>query len=209
MNLYKAACVTIAALFVSTAGLSQVALTESEAQKAEPGHFIQTLGNRAIKILASPNRSIREREDRFREILRDDFAMDIIGRFVAGRYWRKMTPNQKRIYQKLFSKWVLKTYSIRLGGYSGEKLRVIKTTGIGKRDVIVHTRIENAAGDGFNTNWRVRRVNGRHMIIDVYIEGVSMVVTQRSEFGAVLRRRGMDGLIDLLRDRLSELSAAS
>jgi phospholipid transport system substrate-binding protein len=209
MSFYKAAWITLTALFVSTAGLSQVALTESKAQDAGPGQFIQTLGNRAIKILSSPNRSIREREEKFREILRDDFAMDKIGRFVAGRYWREMTPKQKRTYQKLFSEWVLKTYSIRLGGYSDEKLRVIKTTSTGKRDVIVQTRIEKASGDGFITNWRVRRVSGRYVIIDVYIEGVSMAVTQRSEFDAVFRRRGVDGLINLLRDRLSELSAAS
>jgi len=209
MNFYKAAWITLTALFVSTAGLSQVALTESKAQNAGPGHFIQTLGNRAIKILSSPNRSIREREEKFREILRNDFAMDTIGRFVAGRYWREMTPKQKMTYQKLFSEWVLKTYSIRLGGYSDEKLRVIKTTSTGKQDVIVQTRIEKASGDGFNTNWRVRRVNGRYVIIDVYIEAVSMAVTQRSEFDAVFRRRGVDGLINLLRDRLSKLSAAS
>jgi phospholipid transport system substrate-binding protein len=194
MNFYKAAWITLTALFVSTAGLSQVALTETKAQNAGPGHFIQTLGNRAIT---------------FREILLDDFAMDKIGRFVAGRYWREMIPNQKRTYQKLFSEWVLKTYSIRLGGFSDEKLRVIRTTNTGKRDVIVQTRIEKASGDGFNTNWRVRSVNGRHVIIDVYIEGISMAVTQRSEFDSVFRRRGVDGLINLLRDRLSKLSAPS
>jgi len=49
-------------------------------------------------------------EPKFRQILRDDFAMDKkIGRFVAGRYWREMAPKQKRTYQKLFSEWVLKT----------------------------------------------------------------------------------------------------
>lgn len=209
MNFYKLACVTVTALFVSTAGLSQTALTESKARNEGPGDFIQTLGNRAIKILSSPSRSIREREEKFRGILRDDFAMDKIGRFVAGRHWREMTPDQKRTYRKLFSEWVLKTYSIRLGGYSDEKVRVIKTTNTGKRDVIVHTRIEKASGDGFNTNWRVRRINGQHVIIDVYVEGVSMAITQRSEFDAVFRRRGVDGLIELLRDRLSKLSAAS
>jgi phospholipid transport system substrate-binding protein len=190
-------------------GLSQISAAQSDAERTDPGNFIQTLANQAIEILSSPDRSLREREDKFREFLRDDFAMDIIGRFVAGRYWRKMTPSQQETYQKLFSEWVLKTYSIRLGGYTDEKFRVIKTTDAGTRDVMVHTRIEKPLGEGFNTNWRVRKADGRYKIIDVYVEGVSMAITQRSEFNSVFQRRGVDGLIDLIRDRLSELSAAS
>ena len=185
-----------------------VALPELKAQEADPGHFIQTLGNRAIEILSSPNHSIEEQEDRFREILRDNFAIEKIGRFVAGKYWREMSADQKLNYQQLFSEWVLKTYSIRLGGYAGETLRVINTTDTSKSDFIVHTRIEKGEGGGIKTNWRVREINGRYKIIDVYVEGISMAVTQRSEFGAVLQRRGAHGLIDSLRNRLSDLSAA-
>lgn len=208
MKIFKTACFRLAVLCILTAGANAVALSESKAQEANPGQFIQTLGNRAIEILSSPNNSIEVQEGRLREILREDFAIEIIGRFVAGKYWREMTVDQKLNYQKLFSEWVLKTYSIRLGGYSGETLRVINTTDAGKSDNIVHTRIEKAEGGGIKTNWRVRELNGQYKIIDVYIEGVSMAVTQRSEFGAVLQRRGADGLIDLLRTRLSELSAA-
>jgi phospholipid transport system substrate-binding protein len=208
MRIFKAACFPLAVLCILTAGASVVVPPQLKAHEAKPGVFIQTLGNRAIEILSASNHSMEEQEDRFREILRDDFAIEEIGRFVAGKYWREMTADQKRDYQKLFDEWVLKTFSIRLGGYSGETLRVINTTNTSKRDVIVHTRIAKAEGGGINTNWRVREVDGRYKIIDVYVEGVSMAVTQRSEFGAVLQRHGADGLIGLLRTRLSDISAA-
>jgi phospholipid transport system substrate-binding protein len=38
--------------------------------------------------------------------------------------------------------------------------------------------------------------------IDVIVEGVSLIVTQRSEFSAVIERRGMDGLLAELRQRV-------
>lgn len=209
MYLHKAARTTLAVLVFSVVGLSQAAVAESKTQNADPAKFIQTLADQAIQVLSTPNGSLQEREDKFRNMLRDDFAMKKIGRFVVGSYWRRMTPEQQKKYQKLFSEWVLMSYATRLGGYTGEKFHVVRTSSAGKRDVIVHTRIEKSAGDGFNANWRVRDVNGRYKIIDIYVEGVSMAVTQRSEFDSVLRRRGVDGLIDLLKTRVTKLSAAS
>ena len=102
---------------------------------------------------------------------------------------------QKASYEKLFSEWVLKTYSVRLGGYSGEHFQVLRSTPAGKNDVIVYTRISKSGGDGFDANWRVRRDGDRYKIIDIYVEGVSMAITQRSEFEFDLpapRRRRAD-----------------
>ena len=205
MILRRTAKLTIAVLFVSAAGLSDAATARSP----NPVNFIQNLADQAIRVLSSRDGTLQEREDKFRTILRDDFAMERIGRFVVGAYWRKMNADQKKTYQKLFSEWVLKTYSTRLGGYSGEQFTVLRTAPASKRDTIVYTRIEKPGGGGFNCNWRVRKVGDRYKIIDIYVEGVSMAITQRSEFDSVLRKRGIDGLIGLIRDRLIKLSAAS
>ena len=189
--------------------MAQGTATQSNAGSNDPGQFIEQLASQAIKVLSSPNGSLQERENKFRDLLRDDFAMEQIGQFVAGAYWRRMSDEQRQTYLKLFSEWVLKTYSIRLGGYSGEQFQVIKSTPAGARDVIVHTRIKKSGGGGFDANWRVRDENGRYKIIDIYVEGVSMVITQRSEFDSVFRRNGIDGLISMLRDRVEKLSTAS
>lgn len=209
MIIHKVAHFAVAAALMSVVGLSFPATAESRSQTSDPIVFIQKLADQAINVLSTQNGSLKDREDRFRDLLRDDFAMDKISRFVVGAYWRKMSDEQRGTYQKLFSEWVLKTYSVRLGGYSGEQFKVIKKSAAGKRDVIVHTRIEQTAGNAFNANWRVRKLGERYKIIDIYVEGVSMAVTQRSEFETILRRHGVDGLISQLRNRLEKLSAAS
>ncbi len=198
-----------ASLLLITASATHAAAASSDSSAADPSHFIKNLADQAIQVLSTPNGSLRQREDKFRELLRNDFAMDKIGRFVVGGYWRKMDETQRARYQKLFSQWVLRTYSVRLGGYAGENFRVIKTTDAGRRDVIVHTRIEREGGNGFDANWRVRRVDDRLKIIDIYVEGISMAVTQRSEFESILRKHGIDGLLSRLQDRLAQLSEAS
>lgn len=198
-----------AVVLILTLSLAQGATAESNANPGDPGAFIERLASQAINVLSSSKGSLCERESKFRDLLRDDFAMEQIGQFVAGGYWRRMSAAQRDTYLKLFSEWVLKTYSVRLGGYSGEQFKVIKSTPAGERDVIVYTRIKKSGGDGFNANWRVRQDGDRYKIIDIYVEGVSMVITQRSEFDSIFKRHGVDGMIGILRDKVTKLSAAS
>jgi phospholipid transport system substrate-binding protein len=198
-----------AAVLIFGLVLGQTATAESKVAAGDPEVFIEQLASQAIKVLSSPNGSLKEREDKFRTLLRNDFAMKDIGRFVAGTYWRRMDPAQRDEYLKLFSEWVLKTYSIRLGGYSGEQFKVLSTSPAGQHDVLVKTRIDKSAGNGFNASWRVRKIGGGYKIIDIYVEGVSMAITQRSEFESILQRQGVDGLISMLKDKVKNMSQAS
>jgi len=175
-----------------------------------PEQFIQGLADEAIALLDTKSDSAAGREDRFRTLLRDQFLMDNIGRFVVGSHWRDMSAKQQEEYQNLFSEWVLKTYSRRLGGYSGERFRVINSVPATREDIFVRSEIEggrNAAP--VKCDWRVRSVDGSYKIVDVVVEGVSMAVTQRQEFGTILARDGIDGLIGMLRDRLAQMSASN
>jgi phospholipid transport system substrate-binding protein len=174
----------------------------------KPAKFIQGLANEAIAVLRDRQGSLDEREKRFRAVLKDNFAMAKIGRFAVGKFWRKMNTDQRQQYQQLFEKWILKTYSIRFGGYSDETVNVLKTIKAGQTDVLVRTKINSSSGRALKVDWRVRNFKGHFKIIDVLIEGVSMLVTQKAEFGAVLRQRGIDGLIEILRSQVDRLAAA-
>ena len=198
-----------AAVAIFALTLGHTATAESKSAAGNPEVFIEQLASQAIKVLSSQDGSLKEREDKFRTLLRNDFAMNDIGRFVVGTYWRRMSPEQRTDYLDLFGEWILKTYSIRLGGYSGEQFQVLNTTPAGQHDVLVKTRIDKSAGNGFNASWRVRKIDGGYKIIDIYVEGVSMAITQRSEFESILQRQGVDGLLGMLKDKVKKMSSAS
>lgn len=198
-----------AAVAIFALTLGHTATAESKSAAGNPEVFIEQLASQAIKVLSSQDGSLKEREDKFRMLLRNDFAMNDIGRFVVGTYWRRMSPEQRTDYLDLFGEWILKTYSIRLGGYSGEQFQVLNTTPAGQHDVLVKTRIDKSAGNGFNASWRVRKIDGGYKIIDIYVEGVSMAITQRSEFESILQRQGVDGLLGMLKDKVQKMSSAS
>ena len=171
--------------------------------------FIKTLAAQAIDILQPSGSKIEAREAQFRELLSAGFDMPFIARFVLGKYWRKSTPQQRADYQALFTEFILQSYSRRMGGFSGETFTVAGARAAGKKDVLVRTQIDRAGGLAIKAEWRVRPKDGRYRIIDIMVEGVSMAMTQRSEFNAVVRQHGMQGLLQILRARTENFGVAS
>ena len=171
--------------------------------------FIKTLAAQAIDILQPSGSKIEAREAQFRELLSAGFDMPFIARFVLGKYWRKSTPQQRADYQTLFTEFILQSYSRRMGGFSGETFTVSGARAAGKKDVLVRTQIDRAGGLQIKAEWRVRPKDGRYRIIDIMVEGVSMAVTQRSEFNAVVRQHDMQGLLQTLRARPQNFGVAS
>jgi phospholipid transport system substrate-binding protein len=179
------------------------------AASADEITFVKSLADKAIDILRDRSVSLEGREDRLRSLLHDSFAMEKIGRFVVGRYWNAMTPDQQGEYQELFAAWVLRTYSARLGGYSGQQFVIDRTADAGSSDLYVRTRIVQDGMEPLRCDWRIRDFGGTYKVVDVVVEGVSMLATQLSEFGAVLRKHGPEGLIEALQARLTNFPATS
>ena len=135
----------------------------------------------------------------------DQAIIPTIGRFVLGRYWRTASREQQQEYLELFENMVVETYARRFTEYSGETFRVLGSRGEGEGDTMVQSQIVRPAGPPIQVAWRVRERNGQFRIIDVSIEGVSMAVTQRNEFGAVIQRNGgrIEPLLETLRGRIT------
>ena len=194
------------------AGSAAALMSTGAAAQASPdaaAQFVQSLAQAAIATLTRPGLTLEAREASFRDLLRQGFDLDFIGRFVAGRYFREMTPEQQADYQQLFGEFVLKTYAGRLGGYSGEQFSIVTARPAGQQDVLVQSRIDRPSGPPIGAEWRVRALGGGYRIIDVSVEGVSMAVTQRQEFDSLLARSGPEGLLAALRARTNKLPATA
>lgn len=202
----------LATLIVAGAtGMSaRPAHAEASPQQIEGAQqFMQQIADYAIQILRTTNGTLEQREAQFRNLLAQGFDLDFISRFVLGKYWRRSSPEEQADYQALFREYILKTYSRRLGGYSGETFQIRNARPAGKKDVIVSTLIVQPNGPPIAADWRVRVYDNGYRIIDIMVEGVSMAITQRDEFGTVVRAQGMQGLLQALRARTQMFSMAN
>ncbi len=169
---------------------------------AEAEKFVQSMASRAITFLGDNDMSMEQKKSRFRRLLQDSFDMNTIGRFSLGRYWRTSTAAQQREYLSLFEDMIIDVYARRFSDYQGEgfETRGYRRDG---RDTIVSSVIIPDRGSNVQVDWRVRYNNGRYRVIDVIVEGVSMAVTQRSDFSSVIQRGGgnVEVLLSHLRDK--------
>jgi phospholipid transport system substrate-binding protein len=170
-----------------------------------PAHFVQRLGDKALTSLTARDIDGQERARRVRTLLRDNFDIGTIGRYVLGTNWRTATEAQRAEYVKLFEDMIVQTYSRRFAEYSGQSFKVTGTLPPqeGSNDTIVSSLILQQNGPPVSVDWRVRDKGGSMKIVDVVVENISMSVTQRSDFSAVIQQGGgkVEALLASLRQR--------
>ncbi len=166
------------------------------------GAFVDRLGQRTIEALDRVGSDPAARQKAISALLDEAVDLTLIARLCLGRHWRTATDAQRTEYVALFRANVLAVLSRRMGFYTGSEKFVVTGSRPAGDDAMVASQIVYATNDPpLKIEWRVRITDGRPIIIDVLPEGVSLVLTYRSEFDEVVSRSGMDGLLSELRDR--------
>ena len=132
------------------------------------------------------------------------FDVDFISRAVLGRYWRQLDPADQSRFRALFLEYVVQVYLPHLAKYSRDHMRVLGSRPRGKRDVLVKSELRSDRGIGSTADWRLRTGRDGVRIIDITVAGVSLLLVQRQEFQAVIRRSGFASLVDQLHERVSK-----
>ncbi|MGH1377877.1 MAG: MlaC/ttg2D family ABC transporter substrate-binding protein [Alphaproteobacteria bacterium] len=167
--------------------------------------FVSKLAQSGISILENKDISKEKREENFRKLLHDNFDMKTIARFSLGRYWKVSSKAEKKEYLKLFEDMIISVYSKRFSEYNGQNVVVGKAMANGDHDTLVSSSIVPKSGPKIDVDWRVRKKkNGKFKVIDIIVEGVSMSLTQRSDFASVIQRGG--GKVEVLLEHLRKKS---
>jgi len=175
-------------------------LTVSDEKNQQAKDFVENIGKQAVSFLGNASYTKAKKEKAFDKLLNDSFDMRTIGRFAMGRHWRSASKDQQAEYQKLFKDMVVRVYASRFSEYKGQGFDVVSSRADGKKDYLVSSYIVPGNGSKIKLDWRLRHKNGQYKVIDIIIEGVSMSLTQRSDFSSVIQRGG--GKIDVLLDHL-------
>lgn len=171
---------------------------------------VQRLVDQLWQLLAEQGGDEIDQQDLI-AVLEEGTDLTLLGRLVLGRYWRQANPRQRTAYLRLFRRYMVQTFVQRLRQYVGNDpgepgaaFQVVASRPVGSRDILVQSRLLPPNSQPLRVDWRLRERPDGPVIIDLIIEGISLLVTQRSEFAAVLERNGVDGLLTELHARVTQ-----
>ena len=167
--------------------------------------FVNKFADEAIIILSDNEISDNEKNDKFTNLVMSAIDLNLISQFVLSKTWKSATNDQKERYISAFKKYFINSYANKLDQYSGEKIIVTGSEEAGKY-IIVDSNIIREGTDTLKINlkWRLLNTNGDIKIIDLNIEGISLVIAQREEFQSFLTNNNSD--LEALIDKIVSVS---
>ena len=176
--------------------------TATEAQDRGPRAFAVSVGEQFIIALGEHDQVKRDR--RFRNIMLGALDLETIGQRALGRHWRRLSQAERTQYQKLFRDYVVNLYAMRFGHFAGERFSVLRHRAAATGESVVLARIIRQFGLPLDVSFKLRKTDFGYKIVDVGTAGVSLVVTKRAEFDAIVRREGLAGLLHRLSAKSTE-----
>ena len=169
------------------------------AAEADPQRFVTGLAERAFEILRTTTGPERERA--LADLLDHGVDLRQLARLVLGRHWASATEAQRAEYADLFRAYALQGLTSALANYTGrERLTVGGSRPASEQDVLVSTELAPQSGPPNRIEWRERAADGaRPVVVDVVVEGVSLLITNRSEVDSIVGRVGIAGLLREMR----------
>ncbi len=167
-------------------------------------YFVENLGKQVIEKVSNVNLSESERIVNFRNLYLDAFDNYYISRFVLGQYWKRLDSNMRRQFVESFNDYIVTTYAPKFKGWEG----TFKATDslLENNYYNVKMSVLNKDGPTLQFMWKIYLDKNKNFkILDVNIDGVSMLVTQRAEFMSVIKNnpKGVIGLIEAMEKKTS------
>jgi len=180
----------IASRSIVLLALALSGLTAARSAFADDGAaaLIQKTANEVIGVITTKTGA--DRQAGIQKVLETDFDLAAMGRSSLGTHWNQASPEEQQRFLKAVAGSEARAYSERFGHYGGQTLTVGKVTDRGNGISIVDSKLNQSDGQPINIQWEVRNEGQGPRITDVKIEGVSMVMTRRSDFNSYISNHG-------------------
>jgi phospholipid transport system substrate-binding protein len=162
-----------------------------------------------IKVVDDPTLMGRtaERHAAVRKIAENVFDYPDTAQRALGVHWNARTPQERQEFIQLFADLLDRAYIGKIDLYQGEKVRYASETLDGEQ-ATVKTRIVTKRGSEVPVDYRMQMKNGRWLVYDVIIEGVSLVSNYRVQFNKVVQTESYQSLVQKLRAKETDPAAS-
>jgi phospholipid transport system substrate-binding protein len=188
------------ALLTATGFLAAARATPAWADDAAAAVVERTTSG-VIAILVDQSLSTDVKRKRVEDVVLSSVDFETLSKLVLARNWSRFSEPQRTEFMALFRNHLSMTYGRNVESYKNEKVQITGTRAETGGDATVKTKIVRGGSNDILVDYRLRQRDGTWRIIDVVIEGVSLVSNFRSQFQDVVANGGPDRLLVLLREK--------
>lgn len=187
--------VIAAVLLTTLVGLATPAAAQS------PSQVVDALANQVVSVLKNSALDTQQKRTEIQNIAYSAIDFPTLCKLVLARNWPKFSPAQRGEFEQEFKEHLSMTYGRNVDSYKNEKVAILGERPEARDDVTVQTKILRGGSDDVVVDYRLRENEGQWKIIDVIIEGVSLVSNFRSQFQDIVANGGPDRLLELLKEK--------
>ncbi len=166
-----------------------------------PREVVASTVDDVLAVLKDGKLTPEARRERIVEIAYERFDFKTMSKLVLAKYWKRFDAGQREEFLKEFKDFLAHRYGDRIDRYEQEKVEIVGERSAKGGDAIIQTRIDRPRAEAILVDYRLRSREGAWLVIDVKIEGISLVSNYRDQFHEVLSRGGPDKLLTQLRER--------
>lgn len=132
------------------------------------------------------------------------FNFPLISRLVLGRTtWDEATAQQKKEFIHEFTTLLVRTYAKALQEYSDQNVVFLPAkNSSNSRLVEIKTEVTGKTSSKKTPiNYRMYLSDGSWKVLDLVVDGISLVNSYRGEYASIVRQSGLDGLIAKMKEK--------
>lgn len=179
-----------------------------EARAVEARQVVQQATDEILAVLRNKELSDEAKRTRIEEIAYANFDFEIMAKLALARSYKKFDETQRSEFQQEFRRHLALTYGRSIGAYSDETIELGSSRTHKNGDVTVAAKVVGGKNDGATIDWRMRQRDETWKMIDVVVEGVSMIANFRAQVQDIVKNRGPAALIAQLREKNDAAASA-
>ena len=173
----------------------------SRAAADGPSVVVQETADAVVAVLADKSLSTEQKRAKIEQIVYAHFDFTTLSRLVLARNWKQLSPAQQHDFVEEFKRHLSVTYGRNVESYHDERAVITGDRQESGGDWTVKTKIVRSGAADILVDYRLRKQDDTWQVIDVIIEGVSLVANFRAQFQEILTSSNPDHLIQLLREK--------
>ena len=177
-------------------------LHSAHAEALTPEELIEGTSSKVLEIINTDADKIRNEPGYVNQII-DEHILPLIdlrsmGKLILGKHWKSASEGQQTQFIGEFKSMLIRTYAKSIADYGDAKIEVLSNNKQQGKFYIVNTELDLGSGAPLNVAYTFRQKDEVWKVIDLSVDGLSLVKNFRSSFNQEINETSLDSLIDRL-----------